>query len=42
MVAVPNVIERMWWKLAGICGIGVFSLIFRQKKTTMAELDHLR
>jgi 2-dehydropantoate 2-reductase len=26
MVAVPNVIERMWWKLAGICGIGVFSV----------------
>lgn len=25
--AVPNVLERMWWKFAGICGAGVFTVM---------------
>lgn len=30
--AVPNVLERMWWKFAGICGAGVFTVMRARKE----------
>jgi 2-dehydropantoate 2-reductase len=30
--AVPNVLERMWWKFAGICGAGVFAVMRGSKE----------
>lgn len=30
--AVPNIVERMWWKLATICGFGVFSVMRGSKE----------
>lgn len=30
--AVPNVLERMWWKFAGICGAGVFTVMRGRKE----------
>jgi len=30
--AVPNALERMWWKFAGICGAGVFTVMRGSKE----------
>jgi 2-dehydropantoate 2-reductase len=31
--AVPNIVERMWWKFAMICGFGIFSVMRGDKET---------
>jgi 2-dehydropantoate 2-reductase len=35
-MAVPNISERMWWKLAGICGVSVFAVMRGDKATVWA------
>lgn len=39
--AVPNILERMWWKFAGICGSGVFS-VMRGSKELVWEFQETR
>lgn len=29
---IPNIEERMWWKFAGVCGAGVFSVVKGRKE----------
>lgn len=40
--AVPNILERMWWKFSGICGVGGVFTVMRGNKETIFRFEETR